>query len=96
MYLNVILTLLFICFAIGVQMIFNVGNTSRIHRLISSKTRATISSTNSIVGSLFSGLFLMFFKFLVDYQSVNFALFVFMTVFLFSLIIINKIQKFDN
>lgn len=91
-----ILTLLFICFAIGIQMIFNVSNISRIHSLISSQTRATISSANSMIASLCSGLFLMIFKYLVDYRSVNIAIFIFMTLFMFVLLIISKIQKLDK
>ena len=83
-------TLIFVCIAIGIQMVFNVGNLSRIHKLILSSTRATISSINSMLASLFSGAFLMIFKSLSKNNSVEFSLLAFMIIF-FSLGLIIKI-----
>ena len=85
-----ILVLLFVCVAIGIQMIFNVGNVARIHKLISLNTRATISSVNFMLTGLFSGLFLMIFKYLAQNNSVQMALFVFGFIFLFLILLIKK------
>ena len=81
-------TLMFICFAIGVQMIFNVGNISRIHGLIPSDNRATISSINSMLASLFSGTFLMIFKSLSGNSSIKTSLSAFIIFFLFTVFIV--------
>ena len=65
-----ILILLFVCIAIGIQMIFSVGNVARIHKLISLDARATISSVNFMLKGFFSGLFLMIFKYFVSNNTV--------------------------
>jgi len=79
--------LILVCFAIGIQMIFSVGNLSRVHSLIPSSSRATISSVSSMLASLFSGVFLMIFKLLSENNSIKLSLGVFMILF-FSVIII--------
>lgn len=88
-----IVTLVFVCIAIGIQMIFNVGNLSRIHSLISSNSRATISSVNSMLSSLFSGLFLMMFRHLANNGTIASALIIFVCIFFFSFFIIRQISK---
>ncbi len=86
-----ITTVLFICIAIGIQMVFNVGSLSRIHNLIPSISRATMSSVNSMLAGLFSGLFLMIFKFLVDYHSQKAAIIFFIIIFIGAIIPLRKI-----
>ena len=86
-------TIIFICIAIGFQMVFNVGSLARIHGLIPSISRATMSSVNSMLAGLFSGLSLMIFKFFVDYQSLKSAIIMFTILFIFSFIPIRKINK---
>ena len=86
-------TLIFVCVAIGIQMVFSVGNVSRIHDLISSNTRATTSSINSMFMSLFSGMFLMFFKFLTDNHTIRFPLVIFTILFLFVIVLLNVISS---
>lgn len=88
-----IFVLLFICIAIGIQMIFNVGNVSRIHKMVISKKRATVSSVNSMFAGLFSGTFLMFFKFLAEHNSKSFAVYIFMVMFLLSFFILKHMSK---
>ena len=85
-----IFVLLFVCVAIGVQMIFNVGNVARIHKLISLNTRATISSVNFMLTGLFSGLFLMVFKYVAQNNSIRTALLFFGFIFLFLILLIRK------
>lgn len=85
--------LLFICVAIGIQMIFNVGSLSRIHGMIVSATRATVSSVNSMLASAFSGTFLMIFKFLADHDSKQFALMFFTVLFFFTIIIVKNLYE---
>lgn len=88
-----ILALIFICVSIGIEMVFNIGNLSRIHQNIISKTRATISSFNSMLASLFSGLFLMLFKTITSQYSITTALTTFVIFHLFLFIVVNKIIK---
>ena len=82
--------LILVCLAIGIQMIFNIGNLSRVHSLIPSVSRATISSISSMLASLFSGVFLMIFKLLSENNSIKLSLGVFMILF-FSVIIILRL-----
>ena len=88
--------LIFVCIAIGVQMSYNVGNLSRVHSIVRSDTRATVSSVNSMLSSFFSGLFLFVFKFLADHNSLALTLIIFMVLFMFSLYIINKISVAES
>jgi len=81
-----ILILLFICLAIGVQMVYNVGNLSRIHHKITLKPRATISSFNSMVSSFMSGTFLLIFKSLVEGFSIKMAIGYFFVLLCFAII----------
>ena len=89
-------TLIFICLAIGIQMVFNVGNLSRIHSLIPSDIRATTSSLNSMLASLCSGVFLMLFKILVNRGSTQYALGIFIILFASTYFIIRKISLKKN
>lgn len=57
----IILTLM--CFAIGSQLVFSIGNTVRLHRLASQTLRATVSSTNIMISRLFSAILLISLKF---------------------------------
>ena len=85
--------LLFICVAIGFQMTFNIGNLARIHKLVSSKSRATVSSFNSMLASFFSGLFLYAFKSVTTYFNSYTALVCFTFVFIFVFFIANNIRN---
>ena len=87
-----IATLIFICIAIGIQIIFNLGNIVRIHDLIESNKRATISSVNSMIASLFSGTFLALFRFISNHSSIKISLIIFAIIFSFSMLILNKIK----
>lgn len=86
-----LLTILFICIAIGIQMTFNVGSLSRIHGLIPSISRATMSSVNSMLSGLCSGVFLLIFKLFVDYHSQKTAIIFFIILFVFVIIPVKRI-----
>ena len=88
-----IITLIFICISIGIQMTYSVGNLARIHDLISSSKRATISSINSMLASLFSGLFLMYFRFLSNHSSLKISIIIFIIMFFFAGIILKQIKS---
>ncbi len=91
-----ILILIFICISIGFYMVFNVGNISRIHKLISSTSRATISSINSMSAALFAGLFLLIFKYIITSYSIKLALIIFLTLFLLSGFLLKKIRTLSE
>lgn len=84
-------TLIFICIAIGVQMIFNIGSLSRIHGIISSTSRATMSSVNSMLSGFFSGTFLMIFKFITEHESQKTAIIIFAIIFPISFLAVKRI-----
>jgi MFS family permease len=84
--------LVFVCMAIGIQMMFNVGNLSRIQDLISSDSRATVSTINSMLAGMFSGGFLMLFKILIEKGSTTIALCTFFCLFLLVVIPVRKIN----
>lgn len=87
-----IAVLIFICVVIGIQIIFNVGNLVRIHHLISSDKRATISSINNMIASLFSWIFLFIFRQISNHVSIRIPIILFLIIFFFSIIILNKIK----
>lgn len=84
--------LLFICVAIGIQMIFSVGNIARIHKFISMNSRATMSSVNFMLTGLFSGLFLMIFKYFASNNSSQTALLFFLCIFLLLISLVKKLR----
>lgn len=61
-----LMTLILMCLAIGTQLAFSIGNIARLHRIATPALRSTISSTNTMVGRLFSTLCLMSLKLLPD------------------------------
>ncbi len=61
-----LMTLILMCLAIGAQLAFSIGNIARLHRIATPALRSTISSTNTMVGRLFSALCLMSLKLLPD------------------------------
>lgn len=84
--------IIFVCIAIGIQMIFNVGNISRIHKLIPQKARATMSSVNFMLTGLFSGILLITFKhFAVNNSAQNILYFV--VIFIFLIVLAKKMSE---
>ena len=71
----------FICFAIAIQLSFFLSHISRIHSIVSSDVRATVSSINMAVGRLYAGIFLILFNILTE-NSLQNSLFVCMILFL--------------
>lgn len=61
-----LMTLILMCLAIGTQLAFSIGNIACLHRIATPALRSTISSTNTMVGRLFSALCLMSLKLLPD------------------------------
>ena len=92
-----ILVLIFICVAIGMQMIFNINNLSRIHSLIPTKSRATISSIQFMLTGLFSGLFLMICKHFAAINSIQTTMLGFLVMFLALIVLVKRIfSQTDN
>ncbi len=85
----ILLTL--ICISIGFYIIFYIGNLSRIHKIIKTNSRATVSSFASMLSVLFAGTFLLVFKNINSYYSPKAAVFVFLILFLLSGLLIKKI-----
>ncbi len=87
-----IATLIFICITIGIQIAFNIGNLVRIHDLIESNKRATISSIYSMLASLFSGMFVAILGIISNNNSIKISLIFFLIMFSFSKLILDKIK----
>ena len=76
----------FLALTIGMQVAFSLANTSRIHKLVPSDRRSTVSSANIAVGRIFSGFFLILMKFLIDGSSLNISLGICFLIFMIGVI----------
>ncbi|MDR2902206.1 MAG: MFS transporter [Lactobacillales bacterium] len=59
----------FICIAIAFQLSFTMANISRLHALVSSDIRSTVSSVNNMISRTIAGVLLISFKFFLDDKS---------------------------
>lgn len=91
-YINFML-LTFICVAIGSQLTFTLASISRIHTLVSSDIRSTVSSVNTMFSRLTTGFVLILFKFLLDGVDMQEAFIVYFVMFLCSLYPLIKLIK---
>lgn len=87
------LIMAFICFVIGVQLSFTLASISRIHTLVSSAVRSTVSSLNTMFSRLLTGFVLILFKFLLDDIDMQQAFFIYLTLFCLSAYPLMKILK---
>ena len=83
---------MFVCVAVGIQMIFNVGVVARVHKFVISKVRATSSSVNSMFQGLCSGIFLMIYKQLLETQLGTKGFLIFIVLFVCVIYFPLKIQ----
>ena len=74
----------FICFVIAMQLTFTLASVSRIHSLVSSNIRSTVSSLNTMVSRLLTGFVLILFKFLLDDVNMQSAFYIYLGLFLLS------------
>lgn len=68
-----ILLLIFLCFAIGVQLLFLIIHVSRLNSLIQSENRALFNSVNSFIARLMSAIMLLSTVFFVDKTHLFYA-----------------------
>ncbi len=78
--------LCFICVAIGFQLTFTLGSTSRLHTLVSSDVRSTASSVNNLISRFMAGAMLILFKFVLDGISLEKSFMIYLTLFTLSII----------
>ncbi len=83
--------LIFICLTIGFQLTFTLAHVARIHTIISSDIRATVSSVNNMINRSSAGFFLILFKFLLDDVSMQTSFLIYLGIFLLSLYPLYKI-----
>lgn len=67
--LNCLLFIIFLCFCIGLQLMFTISHISRLHRLINPKIRSLSSSVNMMTGRLLTSAMLMAPKFLLKHED---------------------------
>lgn len=87
-----LIALTFICIVIGFQLTFTLGQVSRLHSLVASDIRSTVSSVNNLISRGISGILLICLKFLFDGISLEKALLVYMVIFGLSIIPLRKIM----
>lgn len=85
--------LTFICVAIGFQLSFTLGSIGRIHTLVSSDIRSTVASVNNLVSRSVAGLLLISFKFLLDQMQLIQAYWIYLGIFVWSVIPLLKVLK---
>lgn len=78
------LIMTFICFVIAMQLSFTLASVSRIHSLVSSNIRSTVSSLNTMVSRLLTGFVLILFKFLLDDVDMQSAFYIYLGLFMLS------------
>ena len=87
--------LTFICIVIGFQLSFTLGSVSRIHSIVSSDIRATVSSLNTMFSRLMSGFFLILFKFLLD-GTIGSSYFIYIAILCFGAIPLLKLLRIQD
>lgn len=87
-----IFSLLFICFAIGIQMVYNVAVVSKVHNFVFPKIRATASSVNSMLQEMSSGIILISYKYLLNFELAVNIFAVFAGLFIISLFLLFKMK----
>jgi len=87
------ISLIFVCLAIGMGLIYNIITTSLIHKFAKNETRATMSSVNNMLIGLCSGLFLIIYKNLISYISISNTFIVFTICFVFVFYFPYRISK---
>lgn len=78
--------LVFICLMIGFQVAFLISAISHIHENSSSKERATFASINSMWGRYLSAICLILSKFILDGNTLQTNMIIFMVLFAFALV----------
>lgn len=78
--------LVFICLMIGFQVAFLISAISHIHEKSSSSERATFASINSMWGRLLSAICLILSKFILDQNSLQTNMIIFMILFSFAFV----------
>ena len=86
----------FLAVTIGTQVAFSLANTSRLHRLVPSDRRSTVSSANIAVGRIFSGFFLILMKFLIDGSSLSVSLGICFGIFLLGLFPLGQLRRIPD
>ncbi len=87
--------LTFICIVIGFQLSFTLGSVSRIHSIVTSDIRATVSSLNTMFSRLMSGFFLILFKFLLD-GTIGSSYFIYIAILCFGAIPLLKLLRIQD
>lgn len=87
--------LTFICLVIGFQLSFTLGSVSRIHSIVTSDIRATVSSLNTMFSRMMSGFFLILFKFLLD-GTIGSSYLIYTVILCFGAIPLLKLLKIQD
>ena len=85
-----ITSLILICIAIAIQLMFTLGTTSFVHTKVLKKSRSTISSLNYMISKGLSGLILISFKYFLTFSNLNTPIIIYGILFMFSYIIIKN------
>ncbi len=83
-----------VCVIIGIELMYSIGNVSRIHALVSSDIRSTVSSVNQMAAQFLSAIVLISLKFVLDFMSLESAFAIYGAVFALSFYFLYKGRKY--
>lgn len=94
-YVVTLSLLVFVCLTISLQVTWLISAIARIHDISTSKNRALAASVNSMIGRLLTAICLIMSKFMLDGNSMQLNLTVFLLLFLPSAFILKRFNKVD-
>lgn len=92
----ILLYFTFISLTIAMQLVYHLSNTSRLHTLVLSGIRTTVSSVNMAIGRLFSAFFLVLIKFLLRDNSIYNVFIICFVIFVIAAFILNKVYSISR
>ena len=81
----------FISITIGIQLVFRLLHTCRLHNFVSSASRATSSSVSTVVGRLYTGLFFILMKICLEGVSLQKSLGICFVIFIIISFLLRKV-----
>ena len=91
-----IMLLCFVCVMIALQVTWLISAIARIHDISTTQNRALSASVNSMAGRLLTAVCLIMSKFILDGNSMQFNLLIFLLLFLPSAYILKRFNKVNE
>ena len=91
-----LLYFVFVSLAVGLQLAFLMIHISRLHNFIPSEMRATLSSANTAVSRIYSGVFFILMKILLDGFPIQKSILICFIIFLIALVPLKNVYKISK